>query len=126
MVRISNLDFDVTELELRKLAAGFGEISHIEMNARESGINRGFAAVYFHSKKSAKEFVSFANEYVYKDRQLKVQLVEKRPPPEEKKYLETPAFTFKANEELMKRLTLRAHLSSPNLIEQPSSDKKIA
>ena len=33
-VRVSNLDFDIDEKELKKLAVDFGEVNHIEMNLR--------------------------------------------------------------------------------------------
>ena len=41
------MDFDIDERELMKLASDFGTITHIDMFMRESGINRGFANVYF-------------------------------------------------------------------------------
>lgn len=52
-VRISNMDFDITQQEVKKLAADYGEISHIDMTPRQNGLNRGFATVYFQNHKSA-------------------------------------------------------------------------
>lgn len=52
-VRISNLDYDITKEELKKLAADYGGLSHIDISERHTGINKGFATVYFQERQSA-------------------------------------------------------------------------
>jgi RNA recognition motif-containing protein len=76
-VRVSNIDFDMTEKELHKLAADYGTVTHIDMNLREKGINRGFATVYFENSAQAADFVLFINGLDYRDYRLKGHLMQK-------------------------------------------------
>lgn len=48
--------------------------------------------------------MSFIDGLLYRDRKFKAHLEIKRPEKIEKKFLKVPIFTFKANEELMKKL----------------------
>lgn len=49
------------------------------MNLRQTGINKGFATVYFQKLKSANEFVSFIDGLLYRDRKFKAHLEIKKP-----------------------------------------------
>lgn len=60
------------------MAVDYGEVSHIDLNERQSGINRGFATVYFQKGESAQEFTSFLDGLLYRDRKLKAQMIEKQ------------------------------------------------
>ena len=126
-VRISNLDYDITLLQLQKLADDYGEVSHIDLNQRHSGINKGFATVYFQQRKSAQQFATFLDDFLYQDRRLKaqfvntshsLQMISKEKKMKEEKYLEVPTYTFKANEELMKKVMRRSVKNSKQIQER--------
>ena len=69
------MDFDITEPELKKLADDYGKVTHIDISMRQSGINRGFATVYFETKNQALSFMNFMNGLTYKERKLSAHYI---------------------------------------------------
>jgi RNA recognition motif-containing protein len=53
MVKVKNLDFDITTEELERLGKDFGKVEHIEMHMRPNGLNNGLATMYFSSRTEA-------------------------------------------------------------------------
>ena len=74
-VKVKNIDFEMTKQEVEKLASDYGEIQYIDMDMKNSKINKGYCKVYFSNKNSAVQFNSFINGLKYQDRKLSGQLI---------------------------------------------------
>lgn len=73
-VRVSNIPFDLTKVEVNKLAQDFGEVVDIKMPLRPDGNNHGYAVVFFEKEQSRQEFCAFINERMFLGRKLRAQL----------------------------------------------------
>lgn len=77
---IGNLDFGVTEQQLRELASEVGEVVDVHIPTdRDSGRPRGFAFVGFETEEQAMDAVEAINGREVSGRTLRVNIAEDRP-----------------------------------------------
>ena len=79
---IGNLDFSITDRELRELLAEVGEVVDVHMPTdRETGRPRGFAFVRFATEEQATQAVETMNGREVSGRTLRLDIAEDRPRP---------------------------------------------
>lgn len=77
---VGNLDFGVTDQQLRELFSEVGEVVDVHMPTdRDSGRPRGFAFVRFASEDQAAHAVETMNGHEVSGRALRLDLAEDRP-----------------------------------------------
>lgn len=80
---IGNLDFSITDGELRELLAEVGEVVDVHLPTdRETGRPRGFAFVRFATEEQAAQAVETMNGREVSGRTLRLDIAEDRPRPQ--------------------------------------------
>ena len=78
-IYVGNLDFNVTEDELRKAFGAYGQVDNVTiLKDRDTGQSKGFAFVTMASQADAQKAIGMFNAFTMQERELKVNTAKAR------------------------------------------------